>query len=398
MSISAQAASSSALAAHPDFSPELWFLFALVRTGLGTDAAPGRPEGLDWAVFAALVERHRVAPFLQRCATAAVAATCPERVVQRVKTLAAQNTHRALAQAAEQIRLTERLGAAGIDVLTVKGLVLARQLHGGPGGRYVGDIDLVVRLADVSHGDALLQAAGLRRSRPDFPLTPRQTSEYLRLKPEYEYVREQPRLRLELLWRLEGLPAVDELWSRTIMVEVAGRSMRTLPPDLNALYLFQHGARHGWFRLFWLIDVARLMQGTTVDWPSVIAQAAVTGGRRALLQGAALARDLLGVAVPAELSPRPNERRSVRRIVHEAQRQLARRNDRETTLEWFRQAAYRMHIQEGAKAKFAAAAPHLSSPLNWQTCPLPDRWFWVYNFASPVLWAYRRVRRTFSRQ
>lgn len=379
-----------------NFPPALQHLVALARTALGTDETPLQPESLDWRRFGALIDRHRLAPLLQRHASAALATACPAPVATRIGELAAQTTRRALAQALDQARLVESLAAAGIDVLTVKGLVLAQQLHGGLGGRPVGDIDLVVRRADVARADAIIQAAGFARTRPEFVLTPRQTAEYFRLKPEYEYVRPEPLLRLELLWRLEGLPEDESLWTRTVAGELAGRPMRTLDPALNASYLFQHGARHGWFRLFWLVDVARLLQSGDVDWPEVAALTARVGGRTALLQGTMLAESILGIAPPRELLPTNPERPRVAALAAEACRQIARTTDRETVVEWFRQATYRVRLQEGLRRKLAAAAPHLSSPLNWRTWPLPDRWFFLYRFASPILWLCRRISRTFS--
>lgn len=378
----------------PAFTPEFQLLLTLVRQGLGVAAEQGVHPAVAWPDFLALVERHRLAPFLHRRAALALAAASPPGVVNAIKSSALATIQRSLRQTADQIAVTARLEAAGLEVATVKGLVLAHQHHGGIGGRHVGDIDLVVRPADVVAADALIQSGGLRRSRPDFPLTPRQTAAHLRLKPEYEYVRATPPLRLELLWRLEGLPAVDALWPRLVKVEAAGRPWRTLPPDANALYLFQHGARHGWFRLFWLIDVALLMRAAEFDCASVMDHARRHGGLRALWQGAALCEQLLGVVPPPALRPPPPHRRLVAALAAEAVRQMTRPIEtHESTAEWFRQARYRARVPDTRRAQLAMLAPHLSSPLNWRTLPLPDRLFFLYTPLSPLLWLWRAARR-----
>lgn len=380
-----------------NFSPELRLLLALLRSALGREedaaqAPPARP--IDWPSFLATVQRHRVGAFLRQRAPEELVAQCPESVVAQFKTISATTTQRALAQAAEQIRLVRCLEEAGIAAMPVKGLVLAQQLYGAIGLRHVGDIDLLIRPADVARADAVLQGTGLRRTRPDFPLTARQTAEYLRLKPEFEYLRAAPPHRIELLWRLEGLPETEAVWSRAVSCSLGGHAMRTLPPDFNALYLFQHGARHGWFRLFWLVDVALLLRDAKFDWAATIVRARELGLERVLLQGAALAHALLGVEIPAALQPLPRERGIVAALVAEARRQIAREPAAdEPAAEWLRQAFYRVRLKKGARAKFATMTPHLFSPLNWRTLPLPDRWFFLYYFATPFLWIWRRARR-----
>lgn len=377
-----------------DFSPELTWLLALLRCALDGAAAPPPPGGLDWKKFLALAERHRVGAWLAQRMAAHLSAVCPEEVVLRLKAVAAANTRRALVQTAEQIRLARLLEAAGIGVLAVKGLVLAQQLHGRLGARHVGDIDLAVQPADVARADALLQAAGLRRSWPAFPLTPRQTEKFLQIKPEFEYIRAAPAMRIELLWRFEGLSDDQPVWPDAVSCTLGGHAFRTLPPTLNVPFLFQHGARHAWFRLFWLVDAALLLRDPTVPWAEIVAAARRHGTERALLQAAALAETLFGVAPPPALRPTAAEAATVSALVSEACRQIVRDPAaHEAAGEWARQTVYRAHLARGAGRKFAALVPHLFSPLSWQTLPLPDRWFFLYYPAAPVLWLWRRWRR-----
>lgn len=381
-----------------DFSPELRLLLALLRAALGTGkaAVPAAPDPIHWPRFLALVERHRVGAFLHQRATSAVATACPPGVQARLKEISQATVHRALAQAAEQIRLTQTLAAAGVDVIALKGLVLAQELYGGLGRRHVGDIDLFVRRRDAQCADAVLRKSGLRRTRPDFVLTPRQTKEFLRRKPEFEYVREAPAVRIELLWRLEGLPEIETAaaWNRTIPAQLGGHPVRTLEPGLDALYLLQHGARHGWFRLFWLLDAALLFQARSFDWSAVMKEARAFGLERSLLQAAALVSEFLSVMPPAVLAPRPAERPAVAALVREARRQINREVPSHENLgEWSRQLAYRVRLQRHGTRKLAVLAPHVFTPESWRMWPLPDRCFFLYSVATPVLWLWRRLQR-----
>lgn len=374
--------------------PELGFLLALLRAALGGPPPAPPPAGLDWKNLLALVERHRVGVFLHHRAAVALAALCPPEVGTSCHATASHAAQRALRVAAQQLRLLRLLAAAGIEAMPVKGLVLADRLYGGIGRRHIGDLDLLVRPADALRADGVLQAAGLRRTRPDFSLTPRQARAYLALKPEFEYHAPATPLRVELLWRLEGLPRSIDPFAGAVVCSPGGQPVRTLAPGLEALYLFQHGARHGWFRLFWLLDIALLLRAPGCDWTRVAEEARASGLERSLFQGAALARDLLGATVPPALAPSAREERAIAALARESCRQIARTPAEDEPFgEWLRQTVYRVRLQKSVRAKFAMMAPHLFSPLNWHTLPLPDRWFFLYPALSPFLAAWRRLRR-----
>ncbi|MEY2882130.1 MAG: hypothetical protein RLZZ15_4510 [Verrucomicrobiota bacterium] len=382
------------LRAPAPFSPELAWLLALLRTALDGRAAPP-PPALDWKKFAALVDRHRVGAWLHGALPAALAAHCPPEVAARFAEIATRNTHRALTLAAEQIRLARQLEAAGIEVIAVKGLVLAQGLYGRLGARHAGDLDLAVRVGEATRARDVFVAAGLRLAWPDFPLTPRQTQQFLRLKRDFEFTRESTDLRVELLWRFEGLPAALPVWETTVTITSAGHTFRTLAPELDALYNLQHGARHGWFRLFWLVDAALLLRDPRLDPAALVARARALGVERSLLAAAALAEELFDHVRPAALRPRPAEARLVAALTAEARRQLSRDlAGKSGVREWARESLYRVRLQKGLRAKYAMLSPHLFSPLSWRTLPLPDRWFFLYYPLTPFLWLWRRFGRT----
>lgn len=373
--------------------PEQHYLLALLRSALGTgDSVPTPPAGLDWSTFLLAVERHRVGALLHRRAGAALA-SLPPPVAARLATVAHATTRRALQRAAEQVRLTRALEAAGIETLAVKGLALAQRLYGEIGVRHAGDIDLLVRPESVERADRVLQAESLSRTHPDFALTPRQLRSFLEIKREFEYVRTSTAIRVELLWRLENLEVDDPVWRDAVPITVAAQPMRTLSPDLDALYVLQHDAKHGWFRLFWLVDAALLLREPALDWGKLLARSRARGSAGALLQAAELAERLLHVERPAALRPRPDERAYVTALADEACRQIAREPMAdEGVREWSRQLLYRVRLQKSLRGRWTALTPHLFSPESWRTVTLPDRWFFLYPLLSPFLWLRRRTR------
>lgn len=353
------------------------------------------PAGLNWERLLLLAERHRVGALLHRRAPAAIATYCPPRVAARFATLAQITAQRTLQLAAEYLRLTRLLTREGIATLGVKGLPLAQRLYGEQGIRHAGDIDLFIRLRDVTRADQALRADGLHRSNPAFALTPRQQRCFVRNKPEFEYIRRGSSIRIELLWRLEGLPIEDSLWEAATPEAETNPLTRTLPPELDTLYVLHHGARHGWFRLFWLLDAALLLRAPDFNWQGFISTARRLDLALPVLQAVALAHELLHVPPPPFLLPEPRERARVRALVAEAGRQIAREPlAQEGVREWSRQLRYRVSLQQTVRRRWAVLAPHVHSPESWRALPLPDRWFFLYPLLTPWLWLRRRTPRT----
>lgn len=378
--------------------PELRALVQLLRLALGTAPAGDFrwPPGLAAAAFGACVARHRVGAYLHHRLPGDVRAALPVPVREQFTASAQRTARLALVRSAELVRLARRFGAAGIPFLSVKGPLLAQALHGDVGVRHAGDLDLLIAPERLADADAVLRAAGCRRSQPDFELTPRQWREYQRLKHEFEYFNDPTGVRIEVEWRLEGLgrQAFDEWLQAGARETLGGVELARLPATTEALYLFVHGAGHEWFRLFWLVDVARLLLRGGVDWPQVMRTAWAGGVEASVWQGARLVEVLFGVPVPEPVSVPAACAARVNWLVHSALRHMSLAGaDQPGLWELLRQTRYQLRLRRGCSEKAAVLRPRLMSPANWKMLPLPDRWFALYYLAAPLLWLRRRMRR-----
>ncbi len=384
-----------------DSAPEGWpvelrLLVAQLRMALGT-AGQADPvllkAPMDWDAWLRWVQRHRVGSFLQHRLPPGGRASLPPTVAAKLRAIGLANAQQGLARAAELARITSILEGHGIRSLAFKGPLLSVQLHGEAGVRHAGDLDLLLAAEDVPRADAALRDAGYRRAYPDFELTPFQWRKFLDLHHEVSLLHVQRGITVELQWRLEGLPDTpfEALWQARVPVALAGRSLMTLPAELGALYLFAHGAKHGWLALCWLLDVAVLLQDPRVAkagwWPAA-QRLRLT---RPLLQGAALAASLLNVPLPAELANELAQEHSIHGLVGEALQRMAKERAIEPGVgATLRDTVYQFRLQESWRGRLALVQPRLLSSDNWKLFPLPDRWFWLYYPASPFLWAWRR--------
>jgi hypothetical protein len=157
--------------------------------------------------------------------------------------------------ASEETRLLETLAAAGVEAIPLKGVSLARILHGDPAARFVADIDLGVRLENTARAAQALREAGYSVALPPALLAHgaflRSTDEYT---SEVKAVREQSgaEVLVELHWK--WLPHDESrVWSSLHRYEPAG--VRTLAPEMYFHFLCSHVAGGGWHGLRWLLDV-----------------------------------------------------------------------------------------------------------------------------------------------
>jgi hypothetical protein len=383
----------------PEWPAELRLLVVHLRLALGTSTEADREfakQPVDWAAWLRWMERHRVGAFLHHRLPAEVRAALPEEAASRLRGLALDTARRSLGRIAELARLVGRFEQTGIRLLSVKGPALAQRLYGEAGLRHAGDLDLLIAPEDARRADQLMREAGYYRAYPDFELTPLQWEKYLELRHELKCVRADLGLLAEVQWRLEGLPQLRfaDLWERRVPGELAGARLALLPEPENALYLFVHGARHGWSALFWLVDIALLLAAATeADATALLRRAQSLGASHSLLQGAALARDLLGVKLPALWVDAMAGAPRVRWLVSEARRRMVLPQSQPGGAEeLFRRTWYALRLPDELPLRAGLWEPRLLSPVNWKVLPLPDRWFWLYYPAAPLLWAWRRLR------
>lgn len=384
---------------EPAVSDDAWpsefsALVQLLRVALGRAGKDDFrwPAGLDPAAFGTTVTRHRVGAFLHHRLAGGVREALPSPVREQLQEAARSTARRALERSAELTRIAKRFGSAGIPFFSVKGPLLARSLYGDVGVRHAGDLDLLIAPERLADADAALRVAGCRRSQPDFELTPRQWREYQRLKHEFEYFNEAAQIRLEVEWRLEGLgdAAFDEWLAAGARDALGGVEIARLPAETECVYLFVHGAGHGWFRLFWLVDVALLLMRDDVNWHSVMQLARTRQVETCLWQGGQLVERLLGLPLPAALRVPAGQQARVHRLTQEALRRMQAAEPRGGLAELLRETRYQLRLRQSWPGRAAVLRPRLMSPSNWKMLRLPDRWFALYYLAAPCLWLRRR--------
>jgi hypothetical protein len=222
------------------------------------------------------------------------------------------NRARGLALDALTGHVAERLEAAGVRVLPLKGPALARRLHGDAGLRATNDVDLLVAREQLGAAAEVLAGVGYRVERD---ADARQDELHLTLRDPAERL-----TRIDLHWRIHWY---EDDFSRALLDRSGAPRERPREPapadDLAALLLFY--ARDGFFGLRHSADVAawwdRHGHGHDHGAP-VLAEhwERHSALRRPLLAAAAAAERIVGVpaagVLPAQARPEPRTRLAVR--------------------------------------------------------------------------------------
>jgi hypothetical protein len=294
------------------------FLSAVVRASLR-----GTRDGLAWPADPMVIDaawRHGV--LMQLHDVLPSIAGVPDDARARVQELVRAATRRMLLMTGQLRSAVDAVTAAGIDVLPVKGPLLAEMLYGNPAARgALADLDLVVRRRDFDRAMNVLIASGYERREHFHDHHDHAWEDEANLFPSSPA---HP-CRIELHSVLGAEPGlrsldVDDVFARSEWRTFAGTPMRAAAAEDTLLYLCIHGSQHMWSRLQWVADVAALIvREPSLDWSAIARRADELHARRRLALGLHLAHELFGVGSPLPIA------RDVRGLVPlvRAQMQLA---------------------------------------------------------------------------
>ena len=353
-------------------------------------------RAVDWTLVVRIAERHRVEGLVWNALREA-GADAPAEAGRRLRAQAGRIARQNLVLAAESLRLAERLGAAGIRFLFVKGVSLGALVYGSVGPKMGWDIDLLVPLAEVEAAAAALEAAGYRL---DLPSGPRARETLGRFHEHWKESvwKAADGMTVELHTRLSDnpmlLPGIGPD-SPSQPVEVArGLILPTLGTDELFAYLCVHGASSAWFRLKWIADVGALIAAAPPgEVERLYRRSQELGAGRAAAQALLLCRRLFGTALPPALAAELAADRANRWLLAIALEKLAGRT-LAAELHETRFGTATIHLMQfgllpGLRFKLAELGRQLVSPEDRVAVKLPR----ALGFLYPLVALRRRLAR-----
>ena len=348
---------------------------------------------VDWNRFLALANRNGVAPLAGARLGADAAAYLPPHLARALALSYQVNALRSNHLAGCAAEIADSFAASEVPAIAIKGPALAIAAYGDVALRVFGDLDFMVRLADLPRAAEALVRIGY--SSATYLAEAVESGFFADVSLDFS----RQDSVVDLHWQLSPsyfpfAPEGEQIWDRTAEIDLLGRRVRVLGPADSILFQACHGAKHGWMTLAQICDFARVLaNAATGSWPDLLADARRAGSLRMLLLGAELAQSLRLCEVPPELldAVRRDSRvaalgRRVRRGIFDLNRAVERD-------EWLIALGTIASLRDRLRYVVERlAAPKLSDRT---LMPLPRALYPLYYPARPVLVAIKHRERLF---
>ncbi|MDQ0063385.1 nucleotidyltransferase domain-containing protein [Paenibacillus harenae] len=377
-------------------STEMQLLLAFIRSGSAEEIGE-IPERMfkeaNWESFVDLSIHHRLHPYLYHKLKGISEALIPSRVIHILQTEYRVNTFQMLQLCGEMERLDKIFTGYNIRALYLKGPVLAKELYGDISLRTSCDLDLLVPIADLHKVEDLLITLGYSKDEYIHTIL----NDWKWRHHHYTFYHAEQNMKIEVHWRLNPAPSVEpgfeQLWERRRISSLSSHPIHYLGREDLFQFLVSHGARHGWSRLRWLLDIKQLteqqLDGSKLKTILRKHHYSYIGG-----QALSLASELLGATIQADLHGLAANSRS-QRLAQQAMFYLGqminlhtvpvpRDVDRYHKRHMFALLTTRLKLQYVLSVLF----PY---PEDAETLPLPKSLHVLYFPLRPFLWGWRKM-------
>ena len=355
---------------------------------------------IDWDAFIVLVRRHGVPSLAYTMLCQHAGERLPGKIRAILKADHIQAAGNSLFQAAELVRLIKLFDGHGIDLIPLKGVFLSHQLYGDMGMRTSCDLDILVKPEHIDLAEQILVAEGYKCSLLGKNLTKKQRA-YLKTNFHHlEYGNSSKNICLEVHWRFGSLWLPDQMaaiWNKTRAIEWHGRRIFGLDDDSQLLFLCDHGARHGFFSIKWLSDIARILTSErSQGWKSLLELAESLDMKRTLASSVLLAHWLYGIPLADEFSILIIKDQKAVSISTTIYTQLclndAANNSMGKPQGSLKLAWQKLRLRSSLPIRMTLK-PKLVAIFDFIDFPLPDKFFWLYYPLRPVSLIWRHYFR-----
>ncbi|CAH1207765.1 hypothetical protein PAECIP111891_03093 [Paenibacillus allorhizoplanae] len=381
------------------FPKELKVLLMLITSGQNGEECTAIPqdwlEELDWDLFLQLTLHHRVYPDLYRKLQDKKEMGVPAFVLEALRKQYQINAFQMLHLSAEMEQLSKSFAAQMIRSLVLKGPVLAADLYGDLSLRTSRDLDIMVPMDDLERVEELL--CKLNYVKIEYPLTV--LNDWKWRHHHITFYHAEKRTTVEVHWRLGPGPAKEpsfnELWERKRISTITSSPVHYLGREDLFSFLATHGARHGWSRLRWLVDIDRMLR-QDLDTAILFKQLQTNGILQIGTQALTLAAQLLQTPLTEELGllTKGNRgRRLAQGAIFYIRQMINLHTDPvpEDVSKYHKRHLFAL-MSNWNKVLFVLSFMY-PYPEDVETLPLPKYAQFLYFPLRPFLWAWRRTKK-----
>ncbi|MDQ6421401.1 nucleotidyltransferase family protein [Paenibacillus sp. LHD-117] len=372
-----------------DISNELSFLLFILREDWEWDEHRMREYAskTKWDSFLQFTLHHRVYPIVYLKLSQIRSSCIPADVMETLRYHYNANILKMMQLTREMNTICGKLESSGIRSLILKGPVLAVQLYGDMAHRTSKDLDILLDIEDVESAEEVMAQLGYEAEEK-----PTAKSNWKTKTHHLSFRHKEHAVQVEVHWRLNpyssGTHSFHQLWERKNTVEVMNLSFYCLGNEDLLYYLADHGARHAWFRLRWLVDIDRLIPQLNSD--EMLVYFREHGGQSLAGQAFLLSEQLFDSKIPSSMGQLTNNKKTIRlaRTSLFFMKRIVKLNpvpEKSVVWPYFRYSLSLMTGRQRARYLLNYLEPNgkdmsqlpLYKPLHFLYFPLrPFLWFW----------------------
>lgn len=278
-------------------TPEQHLLLTTIQSNPNADEIAAALHGtIDWDGFIALAGMHGVLPIVYRTFHALQPVGLPRETMALMQKKYHQNAMNSLRLLNLLFKTLAQFQKHNIAAFPFRGPVLSHMLYGDAAVRQCGDLDLIIRRADLEKAKAVLLKDGYEIIPKR---TPRQEAHYIKYFYSLTFLRERDHAMIDLHWNIAS-PAFsryfnfDAIGARSQTITISDHTIPVFCASDWILCLSIHAAKHMWSRLLWLQDIHQLLakEKSNVDLQQIINLSLRTNDFRSLMITLLLCRRL----------------------------------------------------------------------------------------------------------
>jgi hypothetical protein len=350
---------------------------------------------VNWDQFYELVIHHRIYPTLYTILKKGYEQYIPETIMNSLGRFYQSNIFKMMNLTAYMEKFSKLCGDNEIPLLVLKGPILAQDLYKDLSLRTCGDLDVLIPIKDLDKVDNLLLEQGFKKD--DYIQTI--LNDWKWRHHHVTYFHSEKRINIEVHWRLHpgpGLePSFKDLWERKRECSITSHPVYYLGREDLFLFLVSHGARHGWSRFRWLLDI-HYMSLQEIDYEKLKKLSKQHNNSHLISEALILCNQLLGTEINNEYFlkfPIAKSKGLAQQSIFYLERLVNLHTDPvpEDISRYHSRHLYSlMSFQQKILYLLSIFFPF---PEDAQTLPLPKALHFLYFPLRPFLWVWRKTRK-----
>lgn len=380
-------------------SKELEFLLLLLEAKGNDNIVVKNKEilnDIDWELFIQLSIHHRVFPVIYKRIIDINNNDIPSYVVKVLRQHYQKNIFRMLQLSGETEFISKIFAKQEIRTLFLKGPVLAAHLYGDISLRTSADLDILIPIDQLGNAEEILLTYGYIKD--DYIQTV--LNDWKWRHHHITFYHPQKKIKVEIHWRLNPGPTKEpsfkQMWERKREISLSRNPVFILGNEDLFLFLVSHGARHGWSRLRWLLDIDYFTKIDT-DWKNVKRLLSEYHYLHVGGQALILASSLLNTTIITKEMKLLTESKRSERLAKDAFfyiKQMVNLHTEPVPIEIAKYHKKHLFSLMSFQQKCLFVASFLFPyPEDAEVLPLPKSLHFLYFPLRPFLWAWRLRRK-----